>query len=90
MQILSRALAFGSLGYIFVTSMFDATLYHLEFLIYFSVIMGVIIAGNQTSAKVNSIRIPKSFIVVMLITVIGIHLSVTDYRIGLPWYFPTR
>jgi len=31
----SRALAFGSLGYIFTTSMFDATLYHLEFLIYF-------------------------------------------------------
>jgi O-antigen ligase len=87
---LSRALVFGSLAYIFVTSMFDATLYHLEFLIYFSVIMGVIIAGNQTSARVNSIRIPKSFIVVMLITVIGIHLSVTDYRIGLPWYFPTR
>ena len=87
---LSRALAFGSLAYIFVTSMFDATLYHLEFLIYFSVIMGVIIAGNQASARVNSIRIPKSFIVVMLIAVIGIHLSVTDYRIGLPWYFPTR
>jgi len=87
---LSRALAFGSLAYIFVTSMFDATLYHLEFLIYFSVIMGVIIADNQASARVNSIRIPKSFIVVMLITVIGIHLSVTDYRIGLPWYFPTR
>jgi hypothetical protein len=86
----SRVLAFGSLAYIFVTSMFDATLYHLEFLIYFSVVMGMIIAGNPSSAEANSICIPKSFIVVMLIAVIGIHLSVTDYRIGLPWYFPTR
>ncbi|MGZ8174561.1 MULTISPECIES: O-antigen ligase family protein [Methylobacter] len=86
----SRALAFGALSYIFTTSMFDATLYHLEFLIYFSVIMGVITAGNQTSLKVDGIPISKSIIMATLIIVIGIHLSVTEYRIGLSWYFPTR
>lgn len=86
----SRSLAFGALGYIFVTSMFDATLYHLEFLMYFSTIMGVIKASNQTGIKADTVCIPKGIVVAVLISVIGIHLSVAEYRIGLPWYFPTR
>lgn len=84
----ARIVALGTLIYLLVSSMFDASMYHLEFLVYFSVASGFLLSG--TPPKTAVIFIPKVLPAIVLIGVIGIHLAVTDHRIGLSWYFPTH
>lgn len=75
--------------YLLFTAMFDATLYHLEHLVYFAITTGLLLRqGPEPGTKALSIR--PLLIVAAVAVLVSLHLMAQDYRIGLYWYFRTE
>lgn len=85
----SNALALASIVYLLVTGMFDATLFHLEHLVYLMLGFGLLVSRAPES---DNLEIPllRSGVIAFLFGLAVIHLMSLDYRIGISWYFPTR
>ena len=81
--------ALAGIAYILVTGMFDATLYHLEHLIYLSIALAYLIS-QKALPDTKSIIIPSSFLITLIVGLMLVHTQTFDYRIGLFWYFPTQ
>lgn len=81
--------ALAGVVYLLVTGMLDATLYHLEHLIYLAIALAYLISQKPAddSAKIT---LPATAVVALLLGLALIHTQTLDYRIGLGWYFPTR
>lgn len=75
--------------YLVVTAMFDATLYHLEHLVYFAIAAGLFLMQSPTASR-RALHIPPAVIIATATVLATIHLPVQDYRIGLHWYFRTE
>lgn len=86
------ALPVAGITYITITGMLDATLYHLEHLVYLSILIGLLYAGHGQAGQreTTTIRIPPQVTCLILIFLSVAHLMTLDYRIGLYWYFPTQ
>lgn len=81
--------ALAGIVYLLVTGMFDATLYHMEHLIYLAIAMAWLI--SQKSARdEKKITIPPPAVIALLLGLALLHTQTLDYRIGLHWYFPTQ
>lgn len=81
--------AVAGITYLLITSMFDATLYHLEHLVYFSIATGLLL-GRSRSATEKTIPINPILIVAVVSALVAAHFAAQDYRIGLYWYFRTE
>lgn len=81
--------AISGIVYILVTGMLDATLYHLEHLIYLAIAIGLLHSDEGTEPSA-SITVPSPLIIVFLLSLALPHFGALEYRIGLPWYFPTK
>ena len=81
--------ALAGVVYILVTGMFDATLYHLEHLNYLAIALAYLYSQYPPDSA-RRISIPKAVVVAVLTGMALIHTQAFDYRIGLPWYFPTQ
>ncbi len=81
--------ALAGVVYILFTGMFDATLYHLEHLIYLAISMAYLISQKpfQTETKIT---IPTPIVIALITGLMLIHALTFDYRIGLFWYFLTQ
>jgi hypothetical protein len=74
--------------YLLVTGMLDATLYHLEHLIYLAIALAWLIS-QQAAAGEKKMAIPAPIVIGLIIGLALIHTQIFDYRIGLSWYFRT-
>lgn len=81
--------ALAGIIYILVTGMVDATLYHLEHLIYLSIALAYLIS-QKPLPETKTIAIPAPFVVALIAGMMLIHTQTFDYRIGLYWYFRTQ
>jgi hypothetical protein len=81
--------AVAGIVYLLVTGMLDATLYHLEHLIYLAIALAYWMALRDAYAS-KRIVLPASLVIACLIGFSLIHTQTFDYRIGLRWYFPTQ
>lgn len=76
--------------YIVATGMLDATLYHLEHLIYLITALALCLSVIAPKPCKTTIAIPKMLVIGGLAAMLIPHLLSTGYRIGLLWYFPTN
>ena len=81
--------ALAGIVYLLVTGMLDATLYHLEHLIYLTIAMAWLISQKPLRDE-KRIVIPAPVVIALLLGLALIHTQTIDYRIGLYWYFPTQ
>jgi hypothetical protein len=81
--------AMSGIVYVLVTGMLDATLYHLEHLIYLAIALAYLFS-QKDSREAKRMVIPASVVIILLTGLALIHAQTFDYRIGLSWYFPTR
>ena len=81
--------ALAGVVYLLVTGMFDATLYHLEHIVYLAIAMAWGISQRALCGN-KEIVVPTSVVVALLVVLALIHMQTFDYRIGIFWYFPTR
>ena len=81
--------ALAGVVYLLVTGMLDATLYHLEHLIYLAIALAYLFSQKAADGATR-IAIPASLVMALLLGLALIHTQTFDYRIGLGWYFPTR
>lgn len=80
--------ALAGIVFILVTGMLDATLYHLEHLIYLAVSIAYLISQKKPEES-KKIVIPAPLVIALLLWQALIHTQTFDYRIGLFWYFRT-
>ncbi|MEI7428962.1 MAG: O-antigen ligase family protein [Betaproteobacteria bacterium] len=81
--------ALAGITYLLVTGMLDATLFHLEHLIYLAIAMAWLISQKpQSDVKPNVI--PVALAIALLLGLALLHTQTFDYRIGLGWYFRTQ
>ena len=83
------ATALAGIAYLSITGMFDATLFHLEHLVYLMLGLGLLLSSrphpNTTTAPL------KGYLIICLLCgLVTAHLLSLDYRIGLGWYFRTE
>lgn len=83
------ATALAGVTYIVVTSMFDATLYHLEHMIYL-VIAASILFARRTGAPEVTLTVRRPALLGCLAAMALVHALAFDYSTGLYWYFPSR
>ena len=69
--------------------MLDATLYHLEHLIYLAIAMAWLISQKPYQDE-KRIAIPAPVVFALVLGLALIHTQTFDYRIGLYWYFRTE
>jgi hypothetical protein len=81
--------ALSGIAYLLITGLFDATLYHLEHLVYLAIALAYLFSQRR-SQDANSIAIPMPGVIALLVGLALIHMQALDYRIGLFWYFPTQ
>jgi len=81
--------ALAGVVYLLVTGMLDATLFHLEHLIYLAIAMAWGISQRAFHEETR-IVIPASLTLVLIMVLALIHVQTFDYRIGLAWYFRTQ
>lgn len=81
--------ALAGIVYLLVTGMFDATLYHLEHLIYLAIALAWLISQKPTQ-DARKMAIPAPAVIAYLLGLALLHTQTLDYRIGLYWYFPTQ
>ena len=81
--------ALAGVVYLLVTGMLDATLYHLEHLIYLAVALAYLISQKQPDTS-RGIAIPTPALIALMLGMALIHMQTLDYRIGLFWYFRTQ
>jgi hypothetical protein len=74
--------AMAGIVYLLVTGMLNATLYHLEHLIYLAIALAYLFSQKETG-KTNRMVIPMSVVIVLLARLALIHTQTFDYRIGL-------
>lgn len=81
--------ALSGVAYLLITGLLDSTLFHLEHLNYLAFSLAYLISQRQ---GMNAIRtnISTTLLCAALLGFCAIHALVTDYRIGILWYFPTR
>lgn len=92
-SIRSTPVAFAGVAHICVTGMLDATLYHMEHLIYLTISLAICASSTVSLYGTDcsrTIRIPTPIVVAVLLALLVPHALAIDYRIGLPWYFPTN
>lgn len=90
--IRSVPVAVAGVAHISITGMLDATLYHMEHLVYLTITLAICAKAATSDRRENNsrtIRIPSMVIVALLIVWLIPHALSLDYRIGLPWYFRT-
>lgn len=85
----SDPIAVSGIAYLLVTSMFDATLYHLEHLTYFAIATGLLLRHKPCSGE-SAKQIPPALVMALISILVVLHLAAQDYRIGLYWYFRTE
>lgn len=85
----SNALALASIVYLLVTGMFDATLFHLEHLVYLMLGAGLLFS-KESESKNPGILLWQPGVIAFVGGLVAIHLISLDYRIGIFWYFPTQ
>jgi hypothetical protein len=78
----------AGLVYLLVTGMLDATLYHLEHLVYLSLVLGMIYAGKARDNE-SGVKLSAYSLALFLVLMVAWHAMLFDHRIGLNWYFPT-
>ena len=94
-------MALAGVIYIVFTGMFDATLYHLEHLIYLVFALAWLLSRKAPPHQTPAIRpgnsgVPAPFAIPAILTIallagfVAIHFFSSDYRVGLGWYFPTK
>jgi O-antigen ligase len=82
--------------YLATVAMFDAALYHLEFLVYLAILLAVLRAdappesGDRQAAWWQGPALNYRVLAVLIGASVLLHLKVLDYRIDLPWYYATR
>lgn len=81
--------ALAGIVYLLVTGMLDATLYHLEHLIYLAIAMAWLISQKAASDE-KTIVLPGALVIALLFGLALIQTQTFDYRIGLGWYFRTQ
>jgi hypothetical protein len=81
--------ALAGIVYLLVTGMLDATLYHLEHLIYLAIAIAWLVSQKPLRQE-KSIIIPTPVAIAFLLGLALIHTQTFDYRIGMNWYFPTQ
>ena len=69
--------------------MVDATLFHLEHLIYLAIAIAWGISQRAMRDE-KKIAVPASLAITLIISLALIHTQTFDYRIGLSWYFRTQ
>lgn len=74
--------------YIVITGMLDATLYHLEHLLYFACALALCLSSAEI-AKERGLLVPRYLVIGGLLMLLIPHLLSIGYRIGMIWYFPT-
>lgn len=91
-SIRSVPVAVAGVAHIIVTGMLDATLYHMEHLIYLIIALAICVSAatsDRPEDNSRAIRIPNVIVTALLIALLIPHALALDYRIGLPWYFRT-
>ncbi|MDR2507258.1 MAG: O-antigen ligase family protein [Candidatus Accumulibacter sp.] len=96
-------MALSGIIYIVFTGMFDATLYHLEHLVYLAFALAWLfsrkapprqtfpaIQPESSGAPAPLLAIPGILTIALLAGFAAIHFFSSGYRIGLGWYFPTQ
>lgn len=84
----NHSAALAGLVYLIITGMFDATLFHLEHLIYLAIVLALLLPPLSPG---KSTIVIKRQLLLMPIAASGLLCAFTaDYRIGLFWYFPTQ
>ncbi len=81
--------AVAGVAYVLITGMLDATLFHLEHLIYLSIAIAWLISQKPERSGMK-IVFPVPAAIALLIGLAFVHTQTFDYRIGLYWYFPTQ
>jgi hypothetical protein len=81
--------ALAGIVYLLVTGMLDATLFHLEHLIYLAIALAYLFSQKQVEGKAKT-NLPPATMIALLLGLALIHAQTFDYRIGLYWYFPTQ
>ena len=81
--------AVAGVVYLLVTGMLDATLYHLEHLVYLAIALAWMIS-QKASRDEKRIVLSGSVVMALVLGLALIHTQTFDYRIGLGWYFPTQ
>ena len=69
--------------------MFDATLFHLEHLVYLMLGAGLLFS-KESESKNPGILLWQPGVIAFVGGLVAIHLISLDYRIGIFWYFPTQ
>jgi O-antigen ligase len=88
----SAMLAIGLSGaaYIIVSGQLDATMYHLEHLIYFAVSLGIAASATVFCSPPHYHTMSVSNIRIILAGLTIVHLMSLDHRNAIAWYFPTN
>ena len=80
--------AVAGIVYLLVTGMLDATLYHLEHLVYLAIAIAWALS-QRILCDERKIVVPASLAAALIVCLVLIHAQTSAYRIGLGWYFPT-
>lgn len=86
---LNNPTALTGVVYLLITGMFDATLYHLEHLIYLAISIAYL-SSRTTAEPSNRIALPSVAGITFILALMALQMNALDYRIGLYWYFPTQ
>lgn len=80
--------ALAGLIYLIITGMLDASLFHLEHLIYLAIVLALLLPPSPPEK--STIVVKRRLLLMLIAASALLHTLTADYRIGLFWYFPTR
>ncbi len=80
--------ALAGLVYLIITGMLDASLFHLEHLIYLAIVLALLLPPSPPGK--STIVVKRRLLLILIAASALLHTLTADYRIGLFWYFPTR
>ncbi|MBA3996073.1 MAG: hypothetical protein C0466_02735 [Candidatus Accumulibacter sp.] len=80
--------ALAGLVYLIITGMLDASLFHLEHLIYLAIVLALLLPPSPPEK--STIVVKRRLLPMLIAASALLHTLTADYRIGLFWYFPTQ
>lgn len=79
--------ALAGISYLLITAMFDATLYHLEHLLYLSIAVACLTTRESTDSPGKVVQIPPVVVMAFISFLAALHTQTLDYQLGASSYF---
>jgi hypothetical protein len=84
-----KGIGLAGIAYILASSQFDATLYHLEHLLYFAISIGIATSCRTGGSDAGTVNVSVVKIRLVIAALAFLHLANIGYRTEAGWYFPT-